>query len=171
MLTTDELAFLEFQNLSADDVYDGRNQSSARWKAGVQAAGLTLVLGTACRSAGHRLRSRAGHCAQCDTSKLSYQGRHYSTGYVYIAGSLSARLLKIGTTTEIEQRHRTLREQAYGSIHDWEMLFYARVESAGKIEGKGFTPLAKLQDNQNLRKERFGPSRLRIASNVFLKGN
>lgn len=36
MLTKDELEFLRTQGLSATDVYDGRGQSSAAWKAGVR---------------------------------------------------------------------------------------------------------------------------------------
>ena len=33
-----------------------------------------------------------------------YRDRHYSQGYVYILGSLSARLLKIGTTVNLRQQ-------------------------------------------------------------------
>jgi len=83
----------------------------------------------------HRLRTRAGHCAQCDTSKISYQRRHHSPGFVYIAGSQSARLLKIGTAIDIAQREANLRNQAYGGIRDWKVLFTAWVENGGKIEG------------------------------------
>ncbi|WP_421405095.1 hypothetical protein [Agrobacterium fabrum] len=116
MLTQDELEFLRTQGLSATDVYDGRGQSSAAWKAGVRSAGKTVVLGSPCSSKGHRLRTRSGHCAQCDTAKLSYQKRHNTEGYIYIAGSKAARLLKVGTCVDIEQRRRNLRNQMYGGI-------------------------------------------------------
>jgi len=142
MLTRDELDFLKTQGLTTADVYDGRGQSSTTWKAGVRAAAKTVVLGTPCSSKGHRLRTRSGHCAQCDTAKLSYQKRHNSAGYVYIAGSKSAKLLKVGTCVDIEQRRRNLRNQIYGGIGDWEMLFTAKVDAGGKIEGDILTRLS-----------------------------
>ncbi|MER8809234.1 GIY-YIG nuclease family protein [Mesorhizobium australicum] len=141
MLNRDEIAFLQSQNLTAGDVYDGRKQAASAWKAGVRAAGLTVVLGTPCHNGGHRLRTRSGHCAQCDTSKLSYQKRHHSPGYVYIAGSRSAMLLKVGTTIDIEQRTRNLRNQAYGGFCDWVMLFTAKVANGGKTEGEAIRRL------------------------------
>lgn len=73
MLTKDKLVFLKSQGLTAADVYDGRGQSSHVWKAGVRSEGKTVVLGTACSAKGHRLRTRSGHSAQCDTAKLGYR--------------------------------------------------------------------------------------------------
>lgn len=143
MLTKDELEFLRTQGLSTTDVYDGRGQSSAAWKAGVRSAGKTVVLGSPCSSKGHRLRTRSGHCAQCDTAKLSYQKRHNTEGYIYIAGSKAARLLKVGTCVDIEQRRRNLRNQMYGGISDWEMLFTAKVDAGGKVEGDALARLSK----------------------------
>ncbi|MFT4163385.1 GIY-YIG nuclease family protein [Shinella sp.] len=145
MLTRDEIDFLKAQGLSPADVYDGRGQSSAAWKAGVRSAGKTVVLGSPCSSKGHRLRTRSGHCAQCDTAKLSYQKRHNTEGYIYIAGSKAARLLKVGTCVDIEQRRRNLRNQMYGGISDWEMLFTAKVEAGGKVEGDALARLSKFK--------------------------
>ncbi|MBN9071237.1 MAG: GIY-YIG nuclease family protein [Rhizobiales bacterium] len=142
MLNHSEISFLKSQNLVPSDVYDGRMQSFAVWKAGARAAGKTVVLGTPCKSGGHRLRTRSGHCAQCDTSKLSYQKRHHSPGYVYIAGSLSEKLLKIGTAIDIQQRERNLRNHAYGAISDWTMLFTAKVVNGGKTEHEAIQRLA-----------------------------
>lgn len=142
MLTDAELDFLKSQGLSAKDVYDGRRQSAAHRQAGAKAEGLTVILGTPCGRGGHRLRSRSGHCVQCDTSKLSYQHRHRSRGYVYIAGSLSAKLLKIGTTRDVAQRDITLQyDNGYGEITDWKMLFRAKVENAGEVEGNALRSL------------------------------
>lgn len=143
MLTKDEIEFLRTQGLTAADVYDGRSQTSAGWKAGVRAAGKTVVLGTPCTTKGHRLRTRSGHCAQCDTAKLGYQKRHNSVGYIYIAGSRKAKLLKIGTCVDIDQRLRNLNNQGYGGISDWAMLFTARVEAGGKTESDILARLSK----------------------------
>jgi len=72
----------------------------------------------------HRLRTRAGHCVQCDIKKLAFLRRHTKPAFVYIAGSLSGRVLKIGSSgapwTRVERLGpprsvQRLRRQAGGS--------------------------------------------------------
>src|SRR5207244_4282313 len=87
------------------------------------------------------------------TSNLSYQKRHHSPGYVYIAGSRSAKLLKIGTAIDIEQRTRNLRNQAYGGIRDWVMLFTAKVENGGRTEGDAIRRLKAFRVVRNYDKD------------------
>lgn len=64
----------------------------------------------------------------------TFRDRYYGPGYVYIAGSLSHRVLKIGTTVNIRQQERRLRRTAYGSIDDWTLLYYVWVDEGGRIE-------------------------------------
>lgn len=64
----------------------------------------------------------------------TFRDRYYGPGYVYIAGSLSYRVLKIGTTVNIQHQERRLRRIAYGSIEDWVLLYYVWVEEGGRIE-------------------------------------
>ena len=64
----------------------------------------------------------------------TFRERYYGPGYVYIAGSLSHRVLKIGTTVNIGQQERRLRRTEYGSIGDWVLLYYVRVQEGGRIE-------------------------------------
>lgn len=64
----------------------------------------------------------------------TFRDRYYDPGYVYIAGSLSHRVLKIGTTVNIRQQERRLRRTAYGSIEDWVLLYYVWVDEGGRIE-------------------------------------
>lgn len=64
----------------------------------------------------------------------TFRDRYYGPGYVYIAGSLSQRVLKIGLTVNIGQQEKRLRRTAYGSIDDWRMLYYVRVEEGGRVE-------------------------------------
>jgi hypothetical protein len=64
----------------------------------------------------------------------TFRDRYYGSGYVYIAGSLSHRVLKIGTTVNIRQQENRLRRTAYGRIDDWVLLYYVRVDEAGRIE-------------------------------------
>lgn len=64
----------------------------------------------------------------------TFRDRYYDPGYVYIAGSLSHRVLKIGTTVNIRQQERRLRRTAYGSIEDWVLLYYVWVDEGGRME-------------------------------------
>jgi len=64
----------------------------------------------------------------------TFRDRYYGPGYVYIAGSLSDRVMKIGTTVNIGQQERRLRRTAYGSIDDWILLYYVWVEEGGRVE-------------------------------------
>src|SRR5262249_37830046 len=66
--------------------------------------------------------------------KIAYQNRYHRRGFVYIAGSLQHRLIKIGTAVDCRQREENLRRQRYGGISDWTILFYVEVENAGKLE-------------------------------------
>ena len=167
MLTKEEMAFLQSQGLDRKDVYDGRDQPAAERKAAAKAAGCRLILGAPCGVAAHRLRTRAGHCAQCDPKKLAYEKRYHSEGFVYIAGSKSARFFKIGTATEIAQRQRNLNNHRYGGFSDWKILFHARVTNGGESEQMALRALAdhrvtlpylkdgKDQDAQEVVKVRF----------------
>ena len=96
-LTEQELTFLASQRLGPDDVFDARGLPQWLWKQRAKEAGKTLALGNKCRDGGHRLKTRGGHCIQCNTSRLGFQKPHDAEQYVYIAGSLSERLIKIGT--------------------------------------------------------------------------
>lgn len=133
--TDDELRFLRWHGLDQDDVYDGRYQSKRSREAAAKREGKDLVLSSVpCRAAGHRIRTRAGHCFQCDPLKLVYQIRHSKSGYVYVAGSLSGRAIKIGTAKDIPQRAHQLRAERYAGFADWRILFSIKVSEAGKVE-------------------------------------
>ena len=63
-----------------------------------------------------------------------YRDRYYNPGYVYIAGSLSERVLKIGVTINIHRQQAYLRNRKYGGISDWVLLYYVYVDMGGKVE-------------------------------------
>lgn len=134
ILTNGELMFLASQRLSPEDVFDARGMSQDVWKQRAKETGKTLALGNGCRNGGHRLKTRGGHCVQCDPKKLAYQKRFSAEQYVYIAGSLTARLVKIGTCEHCGQRIDQIRREKYGSAADWELLYRVTVRNAGEIE-------------------------------------
>jgi hypothetical protein len=63
-----------------------------------------------------------------------YRDRYYNSGYVYIAGSPSNRVLKIGVTINIHRQEAYLRNRRYGGISDWVLLYYVHVDCGGKVE-------------------------------------
>jgi len=117
-LTPTEIAFLTAIGLTAADVFDGRGMSQAGRRAAAKAAGRRVILCSGrCEKGDHRLKWRPGHCAQCNPAGFAYNGRYDTPGFVYIAGSPSTGLLKIGITDDIEQRADTLNyKQAYGGL-------------------------------------------------------
>jgi hypothetical protein len=46
-------------------VTDVRGIPQWRWFEQIEEEGKTVALGSKCKAAGHRLRSRRGHCVQC----------------------------------------------------------------------------------------------------------
>jgi hypothetical protein len=142
LLTPSELNFLASHGLGPEDVFDARRLPQWYWFRQIDEAGKTVALGGRCRNAGHRLRTRRGHCVQCDPKKLAYQARHRAEQYVYIAGSLSAKLIKIGTCIDTMQRENRLRAERYGGAGDWEMIFTVWVKNAGAVEQSAHSRLS-----------------------------
>jgi hypothetical protein len=89
---------------------------------------------TACKAKGHTLRTRSGHCCQCDTSKIEFQKRVDSKGITYLAASTQGEIIKIGFTKAVEIRSESLNRTKYANLSDWEILFAIESELAGRIE-------------------------------------
>jgi hypothetical protein len=130
-LTESELAFLRHYGYGPEDVHDARYLPKNYWPKDKD-----IVLGSKCRQARHRLRTRAGHCVQCDPKKLGFLQRFSATQYVYIAGSKDLRLIKVGTSSNIDQRERQMRTERYGGAGDWQVLLLLTVANAGSIENR-----------------------------------
>lgn len=143
ILTASELRFLASQNLGPDDVYDARRLPQDYWFRQIKLENKTIALGSKCRKAGHRLRSRKGHCVQCDTSKLAFAGRFDLEQYIYILGSVSAKLLKIGTCKDLPQRINQICFEQQGGASDWTLLYSVWMPRSGEIEDRTHKRLAQ----------------------------
>ena len=64
-----------------------------------------------------------------------------------------AELLKVGTASDIRQRLTNLKQQSYGGIQDWEMLFYAKVKFGGRVEQKALATLNRYSVSLNYNKD------------------
>jgi hypothetical protein len=143
ILTDAEKWFLAHYGLAPDDVYDARGQPGRFWKERIREENKTIALGTRCGNGGHRLRTRAGHCVQCDPKKLAFEARHSAEQYVYIAGSVSEKLIKIGTCKNVPQRERQVRAERYGGVGDWNVIFSVKVRNAGDVEHQARSKLCR----------------------------
>jgi len=134
ILNKKEISFLSLHGLSADDVYDGRNETRAYYRINAKQMGKTVILGSPCNAAGHRLKTRAGHCVQCDPAKLAYEKRYHNSGFVYLAESKQAGLIKVGVTQNIKSRKDSLNSTMYAGAIDWRIINSENVQNAGKIK-------------------------------------
>jgi T5orf172 domain len=133
-LTQSELLFLRSQNIDPDEVLDVRGQSSIYWKEKAKSGGYDFVLGSYCRAGGHRLRTRAGHCIQCDTKKIAFIRRESKMSWVYMAVCEDKNVCKIGTTDDIYSRADSLSRECYGGYCDWVIVCAIMVANSGEIE-------------------------------------
>lgn len=97
--------------------------------------GMLVAYGVSpCGNGGHSLRTRAGHCVQCNTHAIAFLRRHDESGEIYVAVSRKAGLVKIGTATDAPKRMQTLNSYAYGGNDDWTVAFRCHCEKAGQVE-------------------------------------
>jgi hypothetical protein len=135
-LSADQIAFLESQDIDLNDVFDASGMRRKDWRAKAKLVGKRYAFGVSACSRGHTLRTRSGHCIQCDTSKVAFGSRYSSQASIYIAGSRSGRCLKIGLSADdLDNRIACLRSQSYGGFGDWKVLAVSEpAQGAGKIE-------------------------------------
>ena len=147
-LTKEQESFLKLQKVSPSMMFDASGLSKIRREQLMTELGKYFYYGgSPCQKSGHTLRTKAGHCIQCDTAKIAYQLRSSAMGYVYLAYSPQTKFIKIGFS-ERDPDGRTLgiNNEAYGNIRDWEIGKSIRLDKdAGKKEFEIHAKLAEFQ--------------------------
>lgn len=136
-LTQEQIAFLKLQHISLSLVLDASGLSSKDRITVMEQDGKIFYFGGAlCKKAGHSLRTKSGHCIQCDTSKIAFQLRSSAKGFVYLAFSPSTKLVKVGYSKyHPQERAEMLRNEAYGNIRDWDVKRVVKFDKdAGRVE-------------------------------------
>ena len=89
-----------------------------------------------CRNEEHKLKlkTKPGHCLECNPARMEFLRRHVSPGFVYVAFSNDMKISKIGITKSITLRESSLNSTAYGGTRDWRILFSVYAPRAGDIE-------------------------------------
>ncbi|WP_213778530.1 GIY-YIG nuclease family protein [Caballeronia sp. dw_276] len=135
VLTNEQRAFLEHHKIPLSWVFDAANLKKAEYQEAMRELDMLIAVGTsACKAAGHRMRTRAGHCAQCNPATLAFMRRNDAPGYVYIAAPANGAIVKVGSSQNPTQRMDTLNAFEYGGYRDWRLQFSEKCERAGNIE-------------------------------------
>jgi hypothetical protein len=115
-LTADQKSFLNSQKISLRDVLDVSGMKKNQYQAVMDKTGQHFTFGGSrpCGAGGHTLRTKAGHCIQCETSRIAFALRSSAQAYVYIAGSYAQKLIKVGTTKDLDDRVVKLNTDRYG---------------------------------------------------------
>lgn len=135
-LSDDQVAFFKRHGISDEEVFDATGLGRKIWPQKMKQGGQRVAVGVAsCKKGGHQIRTRAGHCAVCDPSKLAFSRRAYETGHVYLLHSKLCDLYKVGFTTNMSTRLPNLLSQAYGETNDWRVVRKSQaIPNAGKVE-------------------------------------
>jgi hypothetical protein len=143
-LTSDQIRFLKEQKIHPKFIYDAQGLSQPEYRLIMKDLNKIIAYNvTPCRKEGHTLRTRSGHCCQCDTAKIAFITRNDSSGVVYIAGSLAGQVIKIGFTKAVKVRSESLNRTKYAGFNDWKILYALESKFAGRIETKSNSLLHK----------------------------
>ncbi len=139
LLTKEQKDFIKKHKISEDLLIDANGSGmSDELKQALTDTKRVLTYNTSgCAvNADHGFTTIEGYCVECDTDKIAVALRTYKTGYIYIAGSIKAHLIKVGSSNETKDRIKALNiaTTKNGGYDDWELLFQAKTETLGKVE-------------------------------------
>jgi hypothetical protein len=136
-LTREQIDFLQEQGIDLKYVFNADGFSKVEYRSLMKELNKLIAFNVSpCQSKGHTLRTRSGHCCQCNTAALGFQKRNDCEGIVYIAGTLTGKLMKIGFSKAVEVREESLNRTRYAGFLDWKILLALRSKDAGRIENK-----------------------------------
>jgi hypothetical protein len=143
MFTADKLVFLEKHKITLDQVFEGRGLTHSQRRPEMKALEKRYTLiSDGCSNAGHRLYDRDNHCIQCRPQNIHHGSLHEKEGDIYIAGSRTLSLLKIGFSKDAAgDRIKRLLREGYGAGDDWVLLYRRRFRRAGDVEARAKTQL------------------------------
>lgn len=152
LLTKEEKQFIKQHGLALSEIYDARGQTSTVYHDRAKELGCLWVINSCYK--GHRLKTRSGHCIECDPKRIVYQRRYSESGILYIA--IAGDHCKVGITENnfndsyesIYHRSVTLNmDDGYGNISGWKIVKFWEVKNAGRIENEVHQLLAKYKED------------------------
>ena len=142
-LSNEQLKFLRSQKIPPSAMFDASGLKKADYQNAMKAEGKCFCYGGNDCNNGHALKARSGHCIQCDHARIGFMLRNDADAYIYIAASVTGRLIKIGCTIDIAVRAAALNRLQYGGQNDWHILATAYTPAAGKVEFEAHAALSR----------------------------
>jgi hypothetical protein len=134
-LTAEQLSFLASQRIPLSKMFDASGMQKRDYAAAMEEVGAYFAYGvTPCAAGSHSLRTKAGHCIQCNTATIAYATRHSTNATVYVAKSEATGLVKVGLAIDLPDRLQKLQDYCYGGASDWQLVCSVRMQQAGRAE-------------------------------------
>lgn len=133
-LRPEEKSFLLDQGIPPTLIFNAAGYKRSQYQQIMEDRDLLFAFNAGVCQAGHKLRSRSGHCVICRAAVIAYTLRHTNPGFVYITESVSKRLLKIGTSTDVQKRMKGLNSYSYGGASDWHEIGSWYSNKSGAVE-------------------------------------
>jgi hypothetical protein len=130
-----QVQFLISQNIPLSKTFDANGYTKKDYSEIMKEEDLLVAYNTTpCNLFSHTLRSRYGHCIQCNTQALAFIKRYSERGLIYLIHSNILNKCKIGICKDINERLRTLNSQRYGNANDWRLIEFVEVDNSARIE-------------------------------------
>ncbi len=135
-LTREQLQFLSDQNIPLSVMFDAEGLGKEDYARLMKDSDKQFAYGvTVCKRGHETLRSRSGHCIQCDTARIEFLKRNDANRDLFVAGSISKNLIKLGNSADVDKRLESINGECYGGTSDWRLLHIAKsVPRAGGAE-------------------------------------
>lgn len=133
-MSKEDERFLQSHGIPVVATFDASGLAAGEWKAAMRAEGKLIAYGVSCLR-GHSLKTRSGSCIRCNTANISFALRSHRDGFVYLARSSSAKLLKVGfSARDPFGRIEVANYEGYGGASDWRVRTVVESSSAGRFE-------------------------------------
>jgi hypothetical protein len=141
VLTKTQESFIKKHKIPADLLFDAQGEGmTEELKERMSETNTVFAYNTVgcTKDDNHNFKTIGGHCPQCETGKIALLLREHEAGFIYIAGSRKGTLIKVGSTSNIIDRIKSLNmpKTRYAGFDDWVLLYDARTATQGRSERK-----------------------------------
>ena len=137
--------FINHHKISPEVLFDAKGQIISQIKDEMKTKQKVFAYNAKpCSRGNHTLRDRYNHCVICNPAYITFAKRATVVGYIYIAGSIKQKLIKVGMTTENPgTRQIKLNSRKIGDTNDWIMLKAIKCNETNKVELRIHKELSK----------------------------
>lgn len=143
-LNKEQSDFLNKHWLSDNMIFDATGMKRREYKKAMEELDKQIAIGTTpCNKWWHTMRTKAWHCLQCKPECISFIRNRYNEAVVYVAASKNWQLMKVGSTSDVRNRHKDLNSNKYAWLNDRVLVYVAKYPNAWEVEKRIHNKLAK----------------------------